>query len=236
MAHGRPLIDLSASFRLRSSIVFRLTLAIVVAFCQAFFGLRVRGRRNLRPVPAFLVSNHSLTLDPGVVAAAIRPARTWFSALEKTFDVPVLGEYIRLLGAFPIPRKRPLERLRPAIARALQVLGFVHFFPEGRLRARRRDVAGFHDGVFLLSALSGIPVIPIVIVARRRRLLGRAVRWLPPLIDVVVAEAVDPAGFGRRGIRPRDAARSMNRHVRALMRSILAAADTNRSHRRVIGS
>ncbi len=157
MTSSRSPIDFSASFRLASSLVFGLTLLIVVAFDQAFFGLRIHGRRNLRLPRALLVSNHSMTLDPGIIAHALRPRRTLFSAMQRTFAIPVLGTYIRLLGAFPLPTKHPIERLRSPIERAAACHGFVHFFPEGKLRRGRRDVSGFQDGVFLLSVLTGIP-------------------------------------------------------------------------------
>ena len=129
MTGSRSPIDFSASFRLASSLVFGLTLLIVVAFDQAFFGLRIHGRRNLRLPRALLVSNHSMTLDPGIIAHALRPRRTLFSAMQRTFAIPVLGTYIRLLGAFPVPTEHPIERLRSPIECAAARHGFVHFFP-----------------------------------------------------------------------------------------------------------
>ena len=192
-----------------------------MAFDQAFFGMRIHGRKNLRLPRAFLVSNHSLTLDPAIVAHAIRPRRAFFSAMESTFAVPVLGPFIRLLGAFPIPARRPMERCDPRSSGRWRQEGFVHFFPEGRLRRGRRDVSGFHDGVFLLSTLTGIPVVPVVVVARRRRILGRGGSFLPPRVDVVVGAAVHPDRFGRPGCGARERARRMNRCVRAAMGSIL---------------
>ena len=73
VAHSRSPIDFSRSFRFLSSVVFGLTLLMVVAFNQAFYGIRIHGRKNLRVTRAFLVSNHSLVLDPAIVAHAIRP-------------------------------------------------------------------------------------------------------------------------------------------------------------------
>ncbi len=231
MTSSRSPIDFSASFRLASSLVFGLTLLIVVAFDQAFFGLRIHGRRNLRLPRALLVSNHSMTLDPGIIAHALRPRRTLFSAMQRTFAIPVLGTYIRLLGAFPLPTKHPIERLRSPIERAAACHGFVHFFPEGKLRRGRRDVSGFQDGVFLLSVLTGIPVVPVVIVATPRRLLGREAAFLPPRVDVVVGAAMHPDRFRSAGSRPRERARLMNACARAAIRSTLHDAGGGRRGR-----
>ena len=92
------------------------------------------------------------------------------------------------------------------------------------MRPRRRDVAGFRDGVFVLSVMTGIPVVPVVVLARRRRILRRPAGFLPPRIDVVVGRPVEPGSFRSGGSRPRESAAAMNRAVRRAVRAILAAA------------
>ncbi|MBA7647751.1 hypothetical protein ES703_55530 [subsurface metagenome] len=119
--------------------------------------LPIKGRKNLYPQRAFLVSNHVLYLDPGIIAHTIRPRRIYFSALEKTNLVPGLGTYIRLLGAFPIPEENPLQRMRKALERALEERGLVHFFPEGELFRMSQDLGAFKEGVFLLSFRINVP-------------------------------------------------------------------------------
>jgi 1-acyl-sn-glycerol-3-phosphate acyltransferase len=73
----RPLYQLMAAY------VFYLTLFLVMLFDVFIFRLRVVGRGNLARIPrrgAFLVSNHSLYFDPGVVAHVIAPRRTLYSS------------------------------------------------------------------------------------------------------------------------------------------------------------
>lgn len=169
------IIDYSIQFQIASAIVLTLTLSLVIIFDIFVYGLRVKGRSNLKPFrdyPCFLISNHSLYLDPAIVAHAIFPSRTFFSALEKTFYIPVLGQFIRLLGAFPIPSSNGLLPIVKDIKESLKRNFFVHFFPEGNLVLHNTKLQDFYDGVFYLSYLFRRPVIPVVIVSRPRFILG----------------------------------------------------------------
>jgi chlorobactene glucosyltransferase len=96
--------------------------AVVVVYNKLVFGLKVYGREHLREIHGgfFLISNHSLYLDPAVIAHSVFPRRVYFSAMAATFERPILGEFIRLLGAFPLPRESCLRRIMPAIEWALR--------------------------------------------------------------------------------------------------------------------
>jgi 1-acyl-sn-glycerol-3-phosphate acyltransferase len=216
------IIDFSRAFRLLSSIVVGVTLLAVRAFDQAVFDLRVRGKENLWPARAFLVTNHSLFLDPAVVADVIRPRRAYFSVLERTLDTPLLGSYVRLLGGFPVPAHRPLERIRTAVRRALACTGLVHFFPEGELHYRSPTLSRFRDGVFLLAIHEGVPVVPLTLVATPRTLAGHALGRWPPRVRAVISPPIDPAPYLSRGRNRIEAARAMARDAHAVMSAVLA--------------
>ena len=90
---------------LKGALVFQIVLFIVRLVDWSVFRLTIRGRENLRRVDsAFLVSNHTLVVDPGVIAHVIRPHRTYFTMLEETALIPYLGTFVRLLGGVPILR------------------------------------------------------------------------------------------------------------------------------------
>ena len=142
----------------------------------------------------FLISNHTLYLDPGVIAHAIFPKRTYFSAMAETFERPFLGGFIRLLGAFPLPERACFQRIMPAIEWALRRGRCVHFFPEGELTHRGQDPAEFHAGVFYLANRFDVPVLPVTLVIEDRYLLG--VRLGGPFIrvTVVIGEPIRASG------------------------------------------
>jgi 1-acyl-sn-glycerol-3-phosphate acyltransferase len=204
--------------------VFHIVLAAVRIFDRVVYRLRVSGRSNLRALPsAVIVSNHTMLFDPGIIAHAIRPRRTYFTMLEETALIPWLGTFVRLLGAIPIPeRPNALRELERAAQTAFGELGFIHFFPEGELCRENQQLQPFHPGAFLLACRLGVPVVPVTTVLHRRlwrgrdtvRLPGRTVR-LPPRLEMVIGAPVPPPGdFGRGTAR---AAREMARQVRASM-------------------
>lgn len=173
-------------YRLASLLVYSIVFTVVVFYNKVAFGLRVRGREHLRGIEGgfFLISNHTLYLDPAIVAHAIFPRRTYFSAMAATFDRPFLGGFIRLLGAFPLPEGPGIARIIPAIDWALRRGRCVHFFPEGELHHYNQRPDDFREGVFYLAERFDVPVVPVTLVIGERRLCGIALKQ--PLIRVTV--------------------------------------------------
>ncbi len=220
---GRPdlpdpeIINVVMLFRLISFIVYSLVLILVLIFNKTAFGLKVKGRKNLKGIDGgfFVISNHSLYFDPAVIAHAMFPKRTYFSAMEETFKRPILGGFIRLLGAFPLPREAScIRRIIPAIEWALNRGKCVHFFPEGELYHYNRKPAEFNEGVFYLADRFSVPIVPLTLVIHPRRIL----RWELPKpfikITVVIDKPLHPIEFHREGNR-REAVRTMARKARA---------------------
>jgi 1-acyl-sn-glycerol-3-phosphate acyltransferase len=143
--------------------------------------------------------------------------------LEETACIPLLGTFVRLLGAVPIPATpgavRSLER---AIRTNLGDLPFVHVFPEGECYLWNQQLMDFQPGAFYLACRLHLPVVPITTVLHQRRWLGResfrfAGRTLrvPPRVTVVIGEAVYPNGEGS-GSQKKEAL-EMSRRIRSAM-------------------
>ncbi len=210
-------------------ILFHMVLTLVRLFDWTVYRTRIVGRENLRRLDgAVLVSNHSLLLDPGIIAHAIRPRRTFFTMLEETALIPWLGTFVRLLGGVPIPERPDTLRVLDAAARtALAMLGFIHFFPEGECYTGNQDIQPFHPGAFLLACRLGVPVVPVTTVLHQRlwrgkgsvSVLGRSLR-LPPRITVVIGAPIGPAG-SMDGASLKPAARTMALRVRRIMQETI---------------
>jgi 1-acyl-sn-glycerol-3-phosphate acyltransferase len=204
--------------------LFHIVLAAVRIFDWVVYRIRITGRGHIRGLEAaVIVSNHTLLFDPGIVAHAIRPRRTYFTMLEETALIPYLGTFVRLLGAIPIPdRPNALRELESAARTAFRQLGFIHFFPEGELCRENQQLQPFHPGAFLLACRLGVPVVPVTTVLHQRlwrgrnmvRLPGRTVR-LPPRITIVIGAPVQPPPAGGRPAAR--AAREMALQVREAM-------------------
>ena len=182
-------------------VLYQLCLTLVRILGWLFFGLRVRGRENLRDLEdAVLVSNHTLLVDPGIIAHVIRPRRTYFFMLEETALIPWLGTFVRLLGGTPIP-SRSFVRLEKAVATGIGTLGYVHFFPEGECYRWNQKVRPFSPGAFFLACRLGIPVVPITTVLHERSLFKMGLfeklprRLRVPRVTMVVGRPFDSGDY-----------------------------------------
>ncbi len=199
---GVPIIAYRRSF-LPFTAIYWSIIGLVSVVCAVAFGLRVKGRENLRKARhAVLVSNHTLVMDPGVIACALWPRRAYFTMLEETACFPLLGTFVRLLGGVPIPETAArLRALEHAVALGVRELGYVHFFPEGECFLWNQHLRPFHPGAFLVAARLGVPVLPLTTVLRERgRLLaalGRVFRArVPPRVTIVIGEPIMPKTDG----------------------------------------
>jgi 1-acyl-sn-glycerol-3-phosphate acyltransferase len=221
----RRILTFTPLHQLMAAYVFYATLLLVILFDTFIFRLRVIGRGNLAKIPrrgAFLISNHSLYFDPGVVAHAIAPRRTLFSALESTVQAtPFLGNFIRLLGAFPIPERMGLVRLVRPVRDALARGWLVHFFPERDLKYQNPVLQPFHPGVFFLAQLFGVPVVPITLVSRHPQLAGRRIARAYVRVTAVIGQPIHPSQFFAPGVTKREALARMASHVRQRMQRCL---------------
>jgi 1-acyl-sn-glycerol-3-phosphate acyltransferase len=231
---GARIIGFTPSF-LPFNALFQFVMVVVRLIDWLMYRIRITGRENLRAAPkAVLVSNHTLLLDPAIIAHAIGLRRTYFTMLEDTALIPFLGTFVRLLGAIPIPeRPGALRALDGAAREAMGLLGLIHFFPEGECYRGCQEIQPFHPGGFLLACRLNIPVVPITTVLHERRwagrttfrVLGRTLR-LPPRVEVEIGRPVPPpltvVPTGREnGFGIKKAARSLALQVHDLMQATI---------------
>ncbi|MBN2553378.1 MAG: 1-acyl-sn-glycerol-3-phosphate acyltransferase [Spirochaetales bacterium] len=220
---GDRIAGFSASF-LPARIVFHFTLTLVRLVNRLVFRLKVEGREHLQQVTSgILVSNHTLVLDPGIIANVIRPSRTYFTMLEETACIPLLGTFVRLLGAVPIPsHAAAIRTMERALRTEMRDLPFVHVYPEGECYLWNQQIEEFQPGAFYLACRLGLPIVPLTIVLHRRRWLGRESFHLggreiriPPQVTVVIGEAIQAGET--RGKNPRREAVELSREIHELM-------------------
>lgn len=205
-------------------LIFQLTLLLVRIVSWSIFRIRIYGRENLRKAgSSLLVSNHTLVLDPGLIAQVLQPSRTYFTMLEETALIPYLGTYVRLLGAIPIPQGS-FSRLEKGIRSGLDMMNFVHFFPEGECYRWNQEIKRFSPGAFFFAIRLQIPIVPITTVLHERKtkkqyLFGKL--RIPPRVSIYVGEPIYPQDFphgtGDRATSIRAASESLGEMVRSRM-------------------
>lgn len=109
-----------------------------------------------------LVSNHLHLIDPPLLAASC-PRRVHPMAKRELFEVPLIGWFFWIYGAFPVRRySADIGALRAA-RNHLRGGDVVLMFPEG---TRADEGAGMRPalpGAAMVALLAGVPVVPVAV-------------------------------------------------------------------------
>jgi 1-acyl-sn-glycerol-3-phosphate acyltransferase len=117
---------------------------------------------------AIVISNHLSMIDPFVVGYGAN-RRVNFMAKEELFRTPVVGWFIRKLGAFPVDRaRRDPASLRTALTvlKSDELLGM---FPEGT-RSTSGAMLEFRTGALRLASKTRAPIVPVAVINTERAL------------------------------------------------------------------
>jgi long-chain acyl-CoA synthetase len=177
----------SAPVRLLRSLFVEMILRPLIGILLA---PRVLARQALPEGPLLIIANHVTSLDGALVLYALPGRLRRRVAIMMSGEM--LGEYrsgqlygpagraaywllTALFNVFPLPRlqgfRQSFAHAGEAIDRGLSVL----IFPEGT-RSRTGEMSPFRQGIGLLSAQAGVPVLPVALVGLER-IRGDGVRW-----------------------------------------------------------
>ena len=164
--HGRPAIDLSLPFRAACALSLSLTFPLAFLFNIIQHSTRYKHRWRISNIyRAVTVSNHTTFLDPVKIGGMVNPFLIFHTMLEATAEFPVLGTYIRTLGAVPIPRgKAGYRKFLKNCGQAFNYRRYLHFYPEGECFLYNQEIREFKSGAFHIAAELDIPVLPLVTV------------------------------------------------------------------------
>lgn len=126
-----------------------------------------------------LASNHISHFDPPLITISFPRKIDWIAVAE-LFHGWLLNAFFTGLNVIPVDRSgADRNALRTAVKR-LKDGRVVGIFPEGGIRDGEKSIvngAGMKQGVALLSAMSGAPILPGVILGSDRFYNGKS--WLP---------------------------------------------------------
>jgi 1-acyl-sn-glycerol-3-phosphate acyltransferase len=130
--------------------------------------IKVIGAENLPLTgPLIIASNHLNDTDPGILATRIDRVLVFMTKVE-LFKVPVLAQFLRAYGAFPVRRgEADLAALRLSSAALAEGKALV-IFPEGTREGPPELLAKAHPGAALLALRHDVPVIPVAITGSGR--------------------------------------------------------------------
>ncbi|MDD2706746.1 MAG: lysophospholipid acyltransferase family protein [Verrucomicrobiae bacterium] len=173
------------------------TLRVLFALFTRF---RVRGLEHIPSKGAFvLVSNHISHFDPPVFSAACARAIDWVGA-EMLFRTKWGNACFRALNVIPVRQyEADHGALREAIRRVKAGRG-AGLYPEGGIRAGEASLLGSHpklyQGGFMISAMTGAPLLPCLVVGSDRLYNPWSLLKRPP-IWVCFGKPILSQGRGR---------------------------------------
>lgn len=143
-----------------SSRIYRATRVLVQCMMPLLGGITVSGRENIPAEGAVILApNHSAHMDPPYLSMILH-RQLRMMAKEELFKVPILGPYIRALGAFPVKRgtaDRAALRMAVDLLKQGHVVGI---FPEGT-RSENGVLLPAEKGFALIARQTGAPIVPV---------------------------------------------------------------------------
>ena len=129
-------------------------------FLKSVFGMKVYGRENVPAKGGFILAgNHVSYLDPPAVGSAC-PRKVHFMARHDLFKIPVLGWWLRSVGAFEVKRESAdISAMKQAI-RCLRNGKGLALFPQGRRSGIENLEQDVQAGIGFIAQKSGVPVVP----------------------------------------------------------------------------
>lgn len=134
--------------------------------------MMTRGFEHLPPDDCIVVANHASYID-GVILQAALPVRFSYVIKGEAERAPVLGFFLRRLGAKFVDRFSAVGSARDArkLIRAASAGESLAFFPEGTF-LHRPGLDRFRAGAFVAAISGSVPVVPLVISGSRDILRG----------------------------------------------------------------
>ncbi len=143
-------------------MLYNLASALVRVFMLLVFRVKVINKENFpKDGPVIVSINHTSYWDVPLVAAFM-PRKLHYMAKRDLFKIPVLGSFMKWVGAFPVSRgKGDIGAIKTALD-VLEQDKVVAIFPEGR-RVLKGMAHSAKPGVALIAEKSGAPILPVAI-------------------------------------------------------------------------
>lgn len=191
---------------------------IIRGIFRLLFRVRVRGLNHLPPGPKIICGNHLSWADPFLVLLFF-PIEPRIYALADHHAVGRTGFRAAMMGFFRVvvtlDPDKPLQALR-IMEDVVRRGGSLLIFPEGAPTpdTREGELRDLRGGAPYLSALSGVPIVPVGI-------RGTSELWLGRRLVMQVGKPLFPGDIQVRGGGRKALARSMAERLRLSLLAII---------------
>lgn len=158
--------------------------------------IRVYGRENIRADRAYVyMANHASLIDIPALIGYL-PYRFSIMAKKELLRVPLMGQYLRNAGHFPVDRSDPRNAARDLrkVVAEVRAGKSLAVFPEGTRSADGR-LLPFKTGAFKIAARAGVEIVPVAIRGAHERLPKGSLAPRPGKVDVIIGRPIDASGY-----------------------------------------
>lgn len=152
---------------MRNRFLYRLARAVIRAYAQLLFKMRVHWRAPLPPGRKLIAANHPSCTDPFVIPLLTK-IEISILITGKAFTVPLFSGLLRRCGQIPVIPGNGREALEQARER-LELDETVAIFPEGHISPQEGGHLPARPGAVRLAMLTGAPIIPVGIYYPREK-------------------------------------------------------------------
>src|SRR3954469_25885449 len=151
---------------MRPAPLYNLVAILSAPLFYGLYRLRAKGKENLPDGGFVLAANHVSSLDPWVLGVPLWPKRQLHFMAKAELFMPVLGQFLRAGGAFPVRRG---ERDLQSIEKAMEICrrgDVVAMFPEGTRRVKgliKRHEHRPRSGSARIALSAGVPLVPAAV-------------------------------------------------------------------------
>jgi long-chain acyl-CoA synthetase len=191
------------------SAVARGLFALNRALARKVFHLQVEGVEHLpQKAPFVLASNHTSSLDPCAISAALDYGQLrhtyWSSRADTALRNPLWRLISRLVHVLPLDSQRAVFSSLAFGAVVLKHQDSLVWFPEGR-RSHTGELLPFKPGIGMLLDRYPVPVVPVVLdgtyeaMPPGRVLATSLLKVRPKKITVIFGEPLNPRELEQQG-------------------------------------
>ena len=150
--------------------VYRVFKKVFGGFLRFIFRVKViNPEKEITGEPFILCANHTGAADPIIISVTMKNQISYM-AKKEAFKVPILAQFLRSIGTFPVDRKKGDVA---AIKKTVEILkdgGCVGIFPQGtRCPGVDPRTTEVKNGIGMIAARTGVGVLPVYIKTKKNK-------------------------------------------------------------------
>lgn len=204
-------------FRILSALSYGAAYVFAQVYCRLFLKMRVHNSKALRGTGgAFIFANHTQPVGDVFMPALVSGARIYTVVSPANYGIPVIGRWLKYLGALPIPKEiKRLRQLSLAVEERLRDGANIVIYPEGHVWEYYNGVRPFDQTAFHYPVKYRKPSFVLTTVYKKAR-FGKK-----PQLHLYVDGPIRPD----ENLAPREASEEMRLAVRKIMENRCAEGD-----------